>query len=143
MFTMHIEWPLERPHMATVRSVIDGDTIRVDIDMDLRTALSNYKVRLAGCNAAEVDTDAGKAARDHLQTVLLPGMQIVLLTIKDYKYGGEFIARVFLPDGTELVPKLIEEQWLAPWNGRGPAPVPPWPRTVSRDRQSRVSPVRE
>lgn len=130
MFHMTIDWPTERPHLAVVRSVIDGDTFRADIDLDLKLQYDNYKVRLAGSNAWESKTEAGKAATENLEALLYEGRQIVLLTIKDYKYGGEFIARVFLEDGTELVPLLIREQWAAPWNGRGSAPKPPWPRMV-------------
>lgn len=125
------QWPLERPHFATVTDVIDGDTIRCDIDLDLRFGANNYKVRLAGCNAWESATDAGKAARDNLKQRLPIGTEIVLTTIKDYKYGGEFIARIWMMDGTDLIAQLIEQQWLAPWNGRGPAPTPVWPRTVA------------
>lgn len=131
---MLINWPTERPHFGYVTSVTDGDTFRADIDLDLRAGYWDYKIRLAGCNAWEKSTEAGMAAKDNLAAILTPKRQIILTTIKDYKYGGEFVAKVFLPqpDGSllELVPQLIAEQWLAPWDGRGSAPLPAWPRTI-------------
>lgn len=124
------DWPTERPHFAVVVRVVDGDTVHCDIDMDLKAWLKDFPVRLAGCNAAEKSTPAGAAAAANLVGLLVPGTQVILTTIKDYKYGGEFIAKVWLLDGTDLVASLIAQQWLAPWDGNGKQPVPPWPRTV-------------
>lgn len=126
-------WPTERPHFATVTRVTDGDTIRANIDLNLKAALTDYPVRLAGCNAWEKATEGGKAALAHLTARLPVGTKVVLTTVKDYKYGGEFIANIWLMDGTDLVAELIAAQWLAPWDGkgRGADHVPPWPRTVS------------
>ena len=124
-------WPIERPHFAEVTRVVDGDTIRCDIDMDLKAALRDYPVRMTGRNAWEQSTAAGQAAKANLSDRLPVGTQIVLTTIKDYKYGGEFVAKVWLLDGTDLIADLIADQWLAEWDGRGRAAdhVPPWPRT--------------
>lgn len=127
--TMIIEWPTERPYVATVTGVHDGDTIYCDIDMGLRVHLI-YKVRLLGCNASELSTEPGKAARDHLVEVLPAGIVVALLMVKDYKYGGEFVARPVLSGQRDLVAELIAGQWAAEWDGRGAAPQPPWPRTV-------------
>lgn len=124
-------WPTERPHNATVLEVIDGDTIRCDIDLDLRVWIRGYSIRLLGCNAWEHDTEAGRAAKANLAALLLPGSPVVLTLVKDDKYAGRFDARVILPDGTDLIAQLIAQQWLAPWNGLGPRPLPPWPRTVT------------
>lgn len=126
-----IDWPTQRPHFAIITKVTDGDTIRADIDLDLKLSYTDYPVRFTGCNAAEKKTEAGKAALAHLQTILRPGDRVILLTIKDYKFGGEFVARLFFENGEELVPRLIREQWLAYWDGRGIPPLPPWPRTVT------------
>ena len=132
MTTISFNWPTERPHFAVVTRVVDGDTVHMDIDMDLKSWLDDYPVRLSGCNAWERSTEAGQAAKANLEKLLPVGTTVVLTTIKDYKFGGEFVAKVFLLDGTNLVEKLIAEQWLAPWdgNGKGADHVPPWPRTV-------------
>ena len=123
--------------VATVTRVIDGDTIRADVVLGTLTLGSialdvvarATKVRLAGCNAAEVGTPAGAAARSHLIGRLPPGTLLHLDDLEDYKYGGEVIARVTtVPDGVDLAAELIAQQWAASWDGRGPRPTPPWPR---------------
>lgn len=128
---MNIDFPKTRPYVAYVRRIVDGDTIVCDIDMGLRNWEIDYKVRLLGCNAAELHTEAGKAARDNLVTRVPLDSAVILNLVKDYKYGGEFVAQVILEDGTDLVQELIREQWVAPWNGNGAAPTPPWPRSIT------------
>ncbi len=125
-------WPIERPHFAVVTAVIDIDTIRCDIDQNLKDWKRDFPVRLAGCNGWEIATEAGKAAKAHMVQRLPVGTKIVLTTIKDYKFGGEFVAKVWLLDGTNLIEELIAQQWLEPWDGRGKGSdhVPPWPRTI-------------
>lgn len=127
---MLLNFPTERPYVAIVRSVTDGDTLRVDIDKGMSDWTLNFPLRLNGCNAAEHSTEAGKAAKLNLTGLLPSGTKLVITTVKDYKYGGEYVADVYLPDGTDIIQKLIDEQWAAEWNGNGKAPIPPWPRTV-------------
>ncbi len=123
-------WPAERPYQATIMRIIDGDTIMCHIDMGLRVFLE-FKVRLVGIAAAAVGTPSGDGARAFVVDTLPIGAPVVLTTIKDYKYGGEFVARVWLPDGTNVNQLLIDQQWAAPWSGNGAQPAPPWPRTVT------------
>jgi endonuclease YncB( thermonuclease family) len=127
---VNIDWPRQRPFVGIAVRVVDGDTVHFNIDKGMKEWILDWPVRLNGCNAAEKSTDAGLAAKAYLETILVPFTQVTLLTIKDYKYGGEYVADVYLPDGTNLVEKLIAEQWVARWDGNGKAPVPPWPRTV-------------
>ena len=126
---------------ATVTSVTDGDTIRATVHLgQLEIAgltcdvtLGNPRgmsIRLAGCNAWELSTPAGKAARDNLRTILRPGDAVTLSGVSMDKYGLRLDASVTLADGQDLVTLLEAGQWVAPWNGDGAAPLPPWPRTV-------------
>jgi len=127
---VNLDFPHERAYVAIVDRIVDGDTIECYIDMGLRITIK-YKVRLLGCNAWELKTEAGKAAREHLVQRLPLDSLVILTMVKDYKYGGEFVARVTLEDGTNLVAELIEQQWAAAWDGNGPAPTPTWPRSVA------------
>lgn len=128
----------DQTYPATIRSVTDGDSLRVDVvigtvtvsDLAADVVLRDFRCRLSGCNAAEVGTDAGKAARDNLRSVLTPGLPVSLHHVETYKYGLELVAAITMPDGSELIPALIEQQWLAAWDGKGTRPVPPWPRTA-------------
>jgi endonuclease YncB( thermonuclease family) len=134
---------LSGPHPGSVvRSVHDGDTMRVDIFVgSLMIAAETYDViarnrpvRLLGCNAWELGTEAGAAAQANLRALLPPGTVITLLDVVGYKYGsdGEVVASILLPDGSDLTTKLVAQQWAAPYTGAGKTSdhVPPWPRTV-------------
>lgn len=115
---------------CTVLRVVDGDTIWVEIDHGL-SMFSRWPVRVLGCNAAERGTEGGDAATAHLTALLPAGTRVGVLSVQWDKYGGRILGYVRLVDGQDLGALLIATQWAAPWDGRGKAPVPPWPRTVS------------
>jgi micrococcal nuclease len=109
--------------------VQDGDGIDLDVDLGFDTHhLGAF--RLLGCNARELSQPGGKEARDHLAALLPPGAKVTVRTVKPDKYGGRYLAAVTLADGTDLVTQLIADGWAMPWDGTGPKPVPPWPRTT-------------
>lgn len=121
-------------YRATILGVQDGDGLVVDLDQgrgqhDLGENGKGLPLRLAGCNARELSEPGGPEAAEHLATLLPLGTRVHIATIKPDKYGGRWQARVELLDGTDLVELLVAEQWVAPWNGRGPRPLPPWPRS--------------
>lgn len=115
-------------YAATIRRIIDADSLVVDLDMGRHLWVRDAKHRLNGCNAREHTDPGGVAARDNLATLLPVGSVVTLQSLKAYKYGDEYMADITLPDGRDLVSLLIAEHWLAPWDGTGPKPVPPWPR---------------
>ncbi len=131
---------------AVVSDVIDGDTIKLAVrlqksrgkDADLGFSVYresgwlvlHYSFRLLGCNAAEHGTPGGDAATANLRTLLPVGTVVTVHSVSNDKYS-RYDASVTLPSGEDLVTYLIAHQWAAPWNGQGPKPVPPWPRTVS------------
>lgn len=115
-------------YRARLVRVVDGDTLRVDIDLGFDTWLHNRSVRLLGCNARELSEPGGREARENLATLLPVGSPVVIHTVKDDKYGGRYDAQVLLPDGTNLVERLVRDGWASPWTGDGVRPAPPWPR---------------
>lgn len=71
---------------ATVLRVVDGDTVRLELDLGWHT----YRVencRVAGINAPELSTEAGKAARAHAEQLLPPGARVTFISQKLDKYG--------------------------------------------------------
>ena len=79
-------------YRAIVRSIYDGDTIRIDVDLGLRTWIRNEQVRLAGIDAPEIrgeERPQGLAARDWLAARIPSGTAILIQTYKDArgKYG--------------------------------------------------------
>ncbi len=115
---------------AVVTAVHDGDTITADVSLGFGVWMRTQAFRLLGCNARELADPGGSEAHINLAALLLAGPAVTLTSVKPDKYGGRFDAVITLPDGTDLVSRLIAEQWAAPWNGRGAKPVPPWPREV-------------
>ena len=116
-------------YRATVVSVHDGDTFTAILDLGFDLSFRT-SVRLAGCNARELAMPGGKEARDHLAE-LLADQHIVLASAKWDKYGGRIDAVVTLVDGgLALSARLVADGWAAAWDGRGPAPVPAWPRAA-------------
>jgi micrococcal nuclease len=123
---------------ATVLRVVDGDTIEVDVDFGFYHHQTPTPVRLLGCNAWEKNTEAGAAAKANLEELLPPGTPVVLHTAKPDKYAPRWDADVqsnVVYGGGKLTASisqwLISTGWAAPWDGKGTAPLPPWPRTVA------------
>jgi endonuclease YncB( thermonuclease family) len=114
-------------YAATVLDVHDGDTIKVRVDLGFVPVLIETSVRLLGCNAIELDAPGGMESRDHLRALAL-GQSVFLRTVKPDKFGGRYDAQVTLPGDVDLVTTLIADGWAAPWDGKGPKPVPVWPR---------------
>lgn len=134
---------LAQTHPATVVEVHDGDTIKVaarlarnrgrDQDLGFHVyresgwLVLHALVRLLGCNARELSQPGGVEARDHLAALLPVGKVVTLTTVGADKFA-RWDAKV-LADGVDLVQQLIDDEWLAPWDGTGERPLPPWPRT--------------
>lgn len=115
----------------------DGDSCRVYVDHGMRD-YSVWAIRLLGCNARELSQPGGHEARDEVMRRLPPGTAVVLATAKPDKYGGRIDASVFYADSAtgqvrDLVADLIADNWAAPYDGKGTMPVPPWPRTVTKE----------
>lgn len=88
-------------YQATVTSVYDGDTVRVDIDLGLNIIVANESIRLHRINAKEVrgnDRPDGLLARDYLRS-RIEGKRVLVQTIKDKKGKyGRYIAEIWLSE---------------------------------------------
>lgn len=115
-----------RTFPATVTSVRDGDSVRILADLGFRL-FEDVHVRLAGMNAAELATDAGKAARDHLAQLAPHGTECTFICYGPDKYGGRWQGTVVTAAGVSLSRQMIADGYAAVWDGKGKAPVPPWP----------------
>ena len=86
-------------YRATVRSVYDGDTCTVDIDLGLGIWIHGEKLRLYRINAPEVrgpEREAGLRSRDFLRGQI-DGKEIYIQTIKDRKGKyGRYLAEMWL-----------------------------------------------
>jgi micrococcal nuclease len=110
-------------YSCTVRRVVDGDTVDVDIDLGFDIVLSNQRIRLYGIDTPESRTrdltekTYGKAASRFLETALGSG-RVTLRTHLDGrgKFGrilGEFIVYDSDTDSYRSVNKIMVEKHLA------------------------------
>ena len=96
---------------AIVKSVYDGDTIRLDIDLGFNIWVRNESVRLRGIDAPEIrgeERPLGLESRDWVRSQLPVGTKILMKTEKPFreKYG-RYLATVFLQDGTNLNEMIV------------------------------------
>ncbi|MDB5597923.1 MAG: micrococcal nuclease [Hyphomicrobiales bacterium] len=110
-------------YRAVIRSVHDGDSFRADIDLGFGVILRDQPLRVALIDAPELGTDAGRAARDYLRTLLPTGCEVVIRTVKDRreKYG-RLLAQITGLDGVDVTTLLIAAGHAKPWDGQGPRP---------------------
>lgn len=72
---------------GTVLRVIDGDTVVASLDLGWDFTLAKATIRLAGIDAPELKTDAGKAAAAFLRGLLPAGTAITVTSHSRDKYG--------------------------------------------------------
>ncbi|MDF7801861.1 thermonuclease family protein [Pontiellaceae bacterium B1224] len=93
-------------YRALVTDAYDGDTITVEIDLGLKTAVKGEKLRLHRINAPEMRGDekvAGKASRDWLRGRILD-KEIIIESIKDKKGKyGRYLAEIWLEENGEYI----------------------------------------
>lgn len=92
--------------------IYDADTLRIDIDLGLKTWRINEPVRLARIDAWEVrgdEREKGLAARDYVRSVLEPGDEIMVRTYKDESGKfGRYLVDLFLDDERCLNDVLVD-----------------------------------
>jgi len=120
---------------ATINRIHDGDTAYADIDHGLglwNKGINDggWGLRLANCNARELGAPGGIEARAFLRSLIPEGTVIEIESVSWDKYAGRLDVLIDHPLYGDLSTYLIDQGWAAAWNGKGAAPVPPWPRTV-------------
>lgn len=105
-------------YSALVVQVLDGDTVRVELDLGLRIH-STQAVRVAGVDCPEVSTEAGRAARAYVRDLLPVGSPVTVRTQKPDKYGRVLGSITYDQDGVlhDLAEQLIAEGYAQPYDG--------------------------
>lgn len=102
-------------YQATIVSVHDADTLTVMADLGFYT-YQQHTIRLAGVNAPELNTEEGRAARDHVRALLPPGTACVIRTKRygDTEKYGRWLAGVYA-NGVDLATDLLERGYAVPY----------------------------
>ena len=102
-------------YKANVESTYDGNTVRVNIDLGLKTWIMDEPIRLFGINAPELkgpERPKGLKSRDRLRE-LINGKEIFLETIKDTKGKfGRYLGKIWIEENGKWVSvndRIVEE----------------------------------
>jgi len=121
-------------YSAIVTSIHDGDTCRLDVDLNQRINLIDRDFgfhfyvqvqrlrvhedfRFFGINAPELATPEGKTALAFLKTMIQVGSTVraqINKSPSQEKYG-RWLATLFLPDGTNVNQKMIDSGNAVPY----------------------------
>jgi endonuclease YncB( thermonuclease family) len=93
----------------------DGDTFHPYIDLAPGLVLGGLdwngrqtlSCRIAGMNAPELSTDAGKAALTYAEQLCPPGSIVTVGALGWDKYGGRFDGVLTLPNGADFATEMI------------------------------------
>jgi endonuclease YncB( thermonuclease family) len=102
---------------ATVDEVIDGDTIKAQVDLGFKVWLKT-NIRIAGCNAPELPTAPGIRALEYLKSVVQPGAVLQVDSKRLDKYGRAE-ATITLADGRDLATLMLTSGNAVPADSSG------------------------
>jgi len=91
---------------ATVVSVVDGDTAHLVLDLGWHITFT-ARVRVAGINAPELNTDAGVAAKAFAET-LLPAGTSVTFTSHTLDKWGRPLGAITLPGCADFAAAMLD-----------------------------------
>jgi micrococcal nuclease len=105
-------------YQCEVIRVVDGDTVDAKIDLGFRIAFET-RFRLTGINAPEMNTDAGKRAKQRLAELMPVGARMKVRSEKDRteKYG-RYLGTFIDSDGHDVNSRMVLEGHAVPYLGR-------------------------
>lgn len=112
-------------YRATITKVVDGDTVRANVDLGFRIWVNDETFRLYGIDAPETRAYAGREVSEaekkrgqeskKVLKNLLEGRAVSLCTIRDKrgKYG-RYLARIFV-DGLDVNEWMVKKGYAVPY----------------------------
>ena len=118
-------------YVAQVIEIMDGDTLRIDLDMGMCIRQYPKVFRLSGINTPESRTTnmeekkKGLAAKNYLQFLAPVGSYIMIVTDKDLsdKYGRIFGKAYIAPNSPSINDIMVQAGHAKYWDGKGEKPV--------------------
>lgn len=89
-------------YAATVKRVVDGDTLELIVDVGFRFT-HRGPFRLFGINCPEMNTDAGKAAREWTSLWCGARSGVIAETYKNPEKYGRWLARIIDPESGQCL----------------------------------------
>lgn len=107
-------------YKAKIERVVDADTVDVSIDLGF-DVWTRQRVRVAGLNAAEKNTQAGKNAIEYAKTVLKHGMEVLLRSHQDKREKfGRYLAEIWITKDESYNETLLKLGYAVPYDGKSP-----------------------
>ncbi len=98
---------------AVVVRTVDGDTVRLNLDLGLHLYRTD-NCRIAGINAPETSTPAGKAAAAYAAELLPPDARVTFTSERLEKYGRP-LGRLVLADGRDFAAAMLGAGHAVPY----------------------------
>jgi micrococcal nuclease len=113
---------------CTIRRVVDGDSIILDIDLGFGLWIHNESIRLYGVDTPECRTRdaeekaAGLLAKEFVKDALHVGKTYKLQTREKGKFG-RFLGVIFISDKTSINAALVTEHLAVAYHGQSKTEV--------------------
>lgn len=113
---------------CTIRRVVDGDTVDVDVDLGFGTWRCSERIRLYGVDTPECRTrdaeekKAGFLAKRFVEDALHAGKTYKLQTREKGKFG-RFLGVIFISDKTSINAALVTEHLAVAYHGQSKTEV--------------------
>ena len=113
---------------CTIRSVVDGDTVDVDVSLGFGVWRCNERIRLYGVDTPECRTRdaeekaAGLLAKEFVKDALHVGKTYKLQTREKGKFG-RFLGVIFISDKTSINAALVTEHLAVAYHGQSKTEV--------------------
>ena len=108
---------------CTIRRVVDGDTVDVDVDLGWSIWRCGERIRLYGIDTPECRTRdaeekaAGLLAKAFVEDALHVG-GIYTLTTREKGKFGRYLGVIFISDKTSINAALVTEHLAVPYHGQ-------------------------
>ena len=113
---------------CTIRRVVDGDTVDVDVSLGFGVWRCNERIRLYGVDTPECRTRdaeekaAGLLAKEFVKDALHVGGTYTLSTKEKGKFG-RFLGVIFISDKTSINAALVTEHLAVAYHGQSKTEV--------------------
>lgn len=114
-------------YKCKIVEVIDGDTVKVDIDVGFNIWMNNLVIRILGIDSPEsrthdpIEKSFGLLSKKRLEELLPANSTQIIKTTVDDKYGR--ILGDFIVDNESVSASLVRDAYAVPYNGQNKADV--------------------